>query len=54
MPNTCSAPGCKSNYNPEDRIPVFRMPQQPDELRQSWIRALHREDLDNLKLYLFA
>ena len=49
MPNTCSAPGCKSNYNPEDRIPVFRMPQQPDELRQSWIRALHREDLDNLK-----
>ena len=49
MPNTCSARGCKSNYNPEDRIPVFRMPQQLDELRQSWIRALHREDLDNLK-----
>ena len=36
-------------YNPEVRIPVFRMPQHPDELRQSWLRALHREDLDNLK-----
>ena len=54
MPNTCSTPGCKSNYNPEDRIPVFRMPQQPDELRQSRIRALHREDLDNLKTVFFA
>ena len=49
MSNTCSAPGCKSNYNSEDHIPVFRMPQQPDELRQSWLRALHREDLDNQK-----
>ena len=49
MPNKCSAPGCKSKYDPEDRIPVFRMPQQSDELRQSWIRALHGEDLDNLK-----
>ena len=49
MPNTCSAPGCKSNYKPEDRIPVFKMPQKPDELRHAWVRALHREGIDDLK-----
>ena len=25
------------------------MPQQQDEQRQSWLRTLHREDLDYLK-----
>ena len=50
MPNNCSAPGCKSNYSPTDRIPVFKMPQKPDELRHAWLRApLHRDDIDELK-----
>ena len=50
MPNNCSAPGCKSNYDPTDRIPVFKMPQKPDELRHAWLRALHRDDIDVLKV----
>ena len=50
MPNTCSAPGCTSNYHPTDRIPVFKMPQKPDELRHARLRALHRYDMDDLKV----
>ena len=48
MPN-CSAPGCKGNYTPEDRVPVFKLPEGPPELRHAWIRALHREDIADLK-----
>ena len=56
MPNACSAPGCStSNYNPTDRMPVFTMPQKPDQLRHAWLRALHREDRDYLKVvYVFS
>ena len=50
MPNNCSAPGCRSNYDPNDRIPVFKMPLKPDELKHAWLRALHREDVDELKV----
>ena len=50
MPNCCSAPGCMSNYDPNDAIPVFKMPQKPDELRHAWLRALHRDDIDELKI----
>lgn len=49
MPSRCSAPGCKSNYDNEEQFPVFKMPKQPDELRQSWLRALRREDVGDLK-----
>ena len=48
MPN-CSDPGCKGNYTPEDRVPVFKLPEGPPELRHAWIRALHREDIADLK-----
>ena len=51
MPNSCSAPGCKSNkYESDDRIPVLKMPTNPPELRQAWIRALRRDDIDDLKV----
>ena len=50
MPNKCSAPGCRSNYDPTDRIPMFTMPQKPDELRRAWIQALRRDDIDKLKV----
>ena len=30
MPN-CSAPGCRGNYTPEDRVPVFKLPDGPPE-----------------------
>ena len=46
MPNNCSAPGCRSNYDPTDRIPVFKMPEKPDELKHAWLRALHIDDID--------
>ena len=50
MPNNCSVPGCRSNYDPNDRIPVFKMPLRPDELKHAWLRALRREDVDELKV----
>ena len=56
MPNKCSAPNCKSNYYPDDPyIPVFELPNQPEELRQLWFNALHRENITALKhVYIFA
>ena len=49
MPN-CSAPGCRGNYTPEDRVPVFKLPDGPPELRHAWIRALHRDDISELRI----
>ena len=48
MPNRCSAPGPKSNYDSEETFPVFQKPKQPDGLRRSWLRALHRKDVGDL------
>ena len=45
-PNKCWAPGCKSNYYPNDAYtPVFKSPEDP-EIRQSWLNALHREHVN--------
>ena len=49
MPTSCSAPGCNSNYKSEDRVTLFKMPQKPDQLRHAWVRALRRDDIDELK-----
>ena len=49
MPMNCSAPGCTSNYNSDEHVPVFKLPEKPDELRQAWIRALRRDDIDDFK-----
>ena len=49
MPN-CSAPGCRGNYTPEDRVPVFKLPDGPPKLRHAWISALHRDDISDLKM----
>ena len=49
MPNNCSAHVCRSNDDPMDRIPVFKMALRPDELKHAWLRALHR-DVDELKV----
>ena len=50
MPNACSAPGCTSNYYPVARVHIFRIPDNWPELKQAWIRALHSEDIDRLKV----
>ena len=50
MPNNCSAPGCRRNYDKDERISVFKLPQTPDQLRHAWFRALHRDDIDKLKV----
>ena len=49
MPSSCSAPGCKSNYYKDERVPVFKLPLKPDQLRHAWLQALHREDIEDLK-----
>ena len=51
MPNKCWAPGCKSNYYPNDAYsPVFKSPEDP-ELRQAWLNALHREHVNPPKTF---
>ena len=49
MPTSCSAPGCNSNYKSEERITLFKMAQKPDQIRHAWVRALRRDDIDQLK-----
>ena len=49
MPNTCSAPGCRSNYPGEPYTPIFKLPTKPQHIRGHWLRALHREGIDDLK-----
>ena len=51
MPNTCSAPGCQSNYSGEPYTPVFKLPLNPQDVREKWLRALNREDVEDLKRY---
>ncbi|KAI6648378.1 hypothetical protein LOD99_8168 [Oopsacas minuta] len=50
IPSACSAPGCISNYYPDDRVHIFRVPENPPELKQAWIRALHCDNIDRLKV----
>ena len=43
MPNMCSVFGCKTNYRGHPSATVFRLPKGPPELKNQWIRALHRD-----------
>ena len=49
MPNSCYVFGCKSNYNDDDRVPVFKLPKKPDELSHRWIQVLRRNELHSFK-----
>ena len=42
--------GCRGNYTQEDRDPVFKLPDDPPELRHAWLRALHCDDISDLKM----
>ena len=48
MPNTCSAPNCRSNYKGEPYTPIFALPKCQD-LAQKWLRAICREGASDLK-----
>ena len=48
MPNTCSVFGCRTNYRGHPTATVFRLPKGPHDLKDKWIRALHREIADDL------
>ena len=55
MPNKCSAPNCISNYYPQDPyVPVFKLPNDPPELRHKWINALHREISSNMSSFALS
>ena len=43
-------PCCRSNYDRDERIPVFKLSQKPNQLRHAWLRALNRDDIDKLKV----
>ncbi|KAI6650086.1 Transposable element P transposase [Oopsacas minuta] len=49
MPNTCSAPGCRSNYAGEPYTPVFKLSNGPPDLVNRWHRALCGEGIRDLK-----
>ena len=54
MPDKCLVPGCTSNYKytgvPDPQyVPVFKLPTRPLERVQTWLRAIHRENISELK-----
>ena len=48
MPNKCSAPGCRSNYDDESYTPVFKLPQN-NGMVQECLHVLHRVGISDLK-----
>ena len=55
MPSRCSAPNCRSGYDGEDPIPVFKMREEfSDEEKDQWRKFLHRADSSSLKHIYFC
>ena len=48
MPDKCSVPGCTSNYKYAG-VPDFKLPTGPLERVQTWLRAIHRENISDVK-----
>jgi hypothetical protein len=44
MPLHCCVPRCRSNYNKNDHVTVFRFPMNEEELKARWLRSIHRQD----------
>ena len=53
MPNKCSAPSCRSNYDGEPHTPVFKLPQDK-EIAEKWLHALHRVGILEIKNVLYV
>ena len=53
MVNKCGVVNCRGNYDAENKVRLFRLPQLPDEEKQKhWIAALPpRKDLSNQSLF---
>ncbi|KAI6658899.1 hypothetical protein LOD99_10910 [Oopsacas minuta] len=49
MPNKCSAPGCRSNYDSEPHTPIFKMPNGPPHIVSKWKQFLHTECIEEIK-----
>ena len=52
MTDKCSVPGCRNNYKdagvPDSPyVPVFKLPTGPLERVQTWLRAIHRENISD-------
>ena len=45
MGRKCFVTGCRSNYDPTDKISVFRLPKDKDE-RERWMKAIPRDNID--------
>jgi hypothetical protein len=43
MPLHCCVPRCRSNYDKNDHVTVFRFPMN-EELKARWLRSIHRQD----------
>ena len=50
MPNSCSVPECKSNYNLGDHVLIFKMPLSPPTLNHVWACAFRREDIGDVEV----
>ena len=55
MLTRCSAPNCRSGYDGEDPIPVFKMREEfSDEEKDQWSKFLHRADSSLKHIYFCA
>jgi THAP domain/Transposase protein len=48
MPAKCCVPGCRGNYDPTEKVSVFRFPSEKlnRDLRAKWIRQIPRDEKD--------
>ena len=44
MSTKCCVTGCTSNYDPTNKISVFRLPKDKDE-RGRWMKAIPRDNI---------
>ena len=45
MVKKCCVTGCRSNYDPTDKVSVFRLPKDKDA-RERWMKAIPRDNID--------
>jgi hypothetical protein len=44
MPRKCCVTGCRGNYDKENKVKVFRLPQNIEE-RARWMKAISRDNI---------